>query len=538
MADKAATDTNVGMDGDLEALSLDRACDYYQNYLDAFQIDLPLAVCFINRVLAEKMAAVSPRARGLLEQSIKAAVQLANFDPHVLGIGVTSGIAPNAAPVIKVLDATHVESGVYDELRAIPLRRHAPEVRTVCEKMLARHPMAVRYADLLLQADFIEGLEPSPAIAGFHCPKVLLPLWNKRLFNHFAGLGDDARALPVWSAIATLVNDPFTLGQAAELFRRAGDTDQAQALYERALALDPLQRPYALRLAALRTPFRPDQGLVEAKRVAIFLYSANKAAALAETLESLAGTAIGKASITILLNGCTDDSAAVVARARERFPHNSLDCIELPVNVGAPAARNWLLALPRTRESEYVAFLDDDVTLQPDWLAHMLTVAESDPRIGNVGCKVVFPGRFKLLQYLYRHVALADNDAIRVSLPTPYMQYDIGLYDVIRETRVVMGCQHLLRVAALADVPWFDIRYSPSQIDDTDHDLQLCLAGWKVFYCGTVTCVHRQDSGTSARRPLNRANQGNVRGNDLKFLYKWLDRQDELRALDALSLAG
>lgn len=538
MAENAASDKVVGLDGELGAFTLDGACDYYHNYLDTFQIDLPLSICFINRVLAEKTATLPPRAHALLEQAIKAAVQLANFDPHILGIGVNSGISPGATPVIKVLEATHVEPDVYDEIRKVPLRRHAPEIRKVCEKILARHPMAVRYADLLLQADFIEGLEPSPAIAAFHCPKVLLPLWKKRLFNHFAGLGDDARAKPLWPAIGTLVNDPFTLSQAAEMFRRTGDLDQALTLYGRAQALDPLQRPYALRMAALRAPFRPDHGLVDTKRVAIYFYSYNKADVLAETLESLAGTTIGQASITVLLNGCTDDSAAVVARARERFPNNTVECIELPVNVGAPAARNWLLALPRTRESEYVAFLDDDITLQPDWLAHMLTVAESDPRIGNVGCKVVFPGRFKLLQYLYRHVSVASDDAIRVSLPTPYMQYDIGLYDVIREARVVMGCQHLLRVASLADAPWFDIRYSPSQIDDTDHDIQLCLAGWKVFYCGTVTCEHRQGSGTSARSKLSLASQGSIRGNDLKFLYKWLERKDELRALDSLSLAG
>lgn len=122
------------------------------------------------------------------------------------------------------------------------------------------------------------------------------------------------------------------------------------------------------------------------------------------------------------------------------------------------------------------------------------------------------------------------------SLSTPYQQYDIGLYDVIREPRVVMGCQHLLRVASLADAPAFDIRYSPSQIDDTDHDLQLCLAGWKVFYCGTVTCVHRQESGTSIRSKLNLASQGSIMGNDIKFHYKWYEHKDALAALDALNL--
>ncbi len=536
MADNAGQEKLVGIQGELAALDLGTACDYYHNYLNNFQVDLPLAVCFINRILSENVAELPQRPRMLLEQAIKAAVQLANFDPQVLGIGVNSGIAPGAATVIKVLDATHVEPATFEEVRRTPLKLHAPEIRKICENVLARHPMAARFADLLLYVDFYEGRPPCPAVEGFRCPKILLPLWHKRLFNHHAGLGDDARARPLWETVRAQADDPFTLAHAAEMFQREGNTDQALALYGRALELAPLQRPYALRMDALRHPFRPENGLVDAKRVAICLYSYNKAAVLGETLESLSRCAIGPARILILLNGCTDDSAAVAARARGLFPDNAVDIIELPVNVGAPAARNWLLAQPAVRESDYVAFLDDDVYLQPDWLAHLLTVAESDPRIGNVGCKVVFPGEHNLLQYLYRHVSLATEEAIRASLPTPFMQYDIGLYDVVRETRVVMGCQHLLRVASLADAPWFDIRYSPSQIDDTDHDLQLCLSGWKVYYCGTVTCVHRQDSGSGAKSRLSVASHGSIMGNDLKFFYKWFEKMEEVRALDSLSL--
>lgn len=529
-------DKLVGISGEMDALSLDGACRYYQNYLNAFQMDLPLSVSFINRILTEKISELPPLAKTLLEQAIKSAVQLANFDPQVLGIGVDSGISPGAATVVKILDGTHVEPQTFEELRRAPFKYHGDDIRKICERILTRHPMAVRYADLLLALDFYQGEPPSPALAAFKCPKVLLPLWTKRLFNHHAALGDDAGARPYWEAVAGQVDDPFTLSRAAEMHRRAGDLDKALALYGRVLELDPLQRPYALRLDALRAPFAPDHGLVDAKNVVICLYSFNKAQVLGETLESLATCAIGPARIKILLNGCTDDSLAVAERAKGLFPENEVEIIALPVNVGAPAARNWLLAQPAVRESDYVAFLDDDVYLQPDWLAHFLTVAESDPKIGNVGCKVVFPGRFPMLQYLYRHVSMTHDDAIRVSLPTPYQQYDIGLYDVIRETRVVMGCQHLLRTASLADAPAFDIRYSPSQIDDTDHDLQLCLAGWKVFFCGTVTCVHRQDSGTSAKSKLSLASQGSIMGNDLKFHYKWYERKEELAALDSLSL--
>ncbi|HCR13679.1 glycosyltransferase family 2 protein [Solidesulfovibrio sp.] len=526
----------VGITGELEALPLGKACRYYENYLDTFQVDLPMAVCFINRVFDEQNQELPEGARRLLEHALRSAVRLSNFDPGILGLGLSSGVAPGVHDLIKVLEGTHVEPELFAQLRKASFKFQGEEIRAICEKVLARHPLAVRYADMLLSLDYYDGIPPSPAVAGFRCPKVLQPLWNKHLFNAYAGLGDADGAWALWEGVKPFADDPFTLAKAAEMHRMRGDTETAVALYDRAIALDAYARPYRLRREELASPFRPDHGLVDRKRVAVYLYSFNKAQILGETLESLRGSAIGAARIKILLNGCTDDSLAVAGRAKALFPENEVEVISLPVNVGAPAARNWLLAQPATRECEYVAFLDDDVYVQPDWLAQLLTVAERDPRIGNVGCKVVFPGQFHLLQYLYRHVSLALPEAVRVSLPTPYQQYDIGLYDVVRETRVVMGCQHLLRTASLADAPAFDIRYSPSQIDDTDHDLQLCLAGWKVFYCGTVTCVHRQGSGTSARSRLSMASQGSILGNDVKFSYKWFDRREELERLDALSL--
>jgi len=538
MAQVEESGIKPGILGEMQALPLAGACAYYKNYLNNFQSDVSMAVSFINRVFAEPESVRSSLVRPLLEQAVKAAVNLSPLDPDILRIGISSGVTPGADMIVKILDATHVEPEALNEMRKAPYKEFHPELRRACIAILAKHPMAVRYADLLLTLDHFTGSRPCPELARFNCPKALRGIWNKRLFDHFAALGDDVGAWPLWETLKSHINDPFSLGRAAEMHRRAGRIDEAVALYDRAAALSPLQRPYALRAQALRRPFVPDAGLVDRKKVCIALYSFNKAALLGETLESLAATHIGPARILVLLNGCTDDSAAVVARARELFPDNPFEIIELPVNIGAPAARNWLLAQSAVRESDYVAFLDDDIYLQPDWLAHLLTVAESDPKIGNVGCKVVFPGEFRLLQYLYRYVSLCTEDAIRVSLPTPFMEYDIGLYDVIRETRVVMGCQHLLRVASLQGAPWFDIRYSPSQIDDTDHDLQLCLAGWKVMYCGTVACVHRQNSGTSMRSKLGYAAQGSIMGNDVKFHYKWLERIEEVRRLDSLSLTG
>jgi hypothetical protein len=106
----------------------------------------------------------------------------------------------------------------------------------------------------------------------------------------------------------------------------------------------------------------------------------------------------------------------------------------------------------------------------------------------------------------------------------------------------VMGCLHLLRTAALREVGDFDIRYTPSQVDDLDHDLSTCLAGYQIMYCGDVTCEHHQNSGVGVKRRPGLAQMGSIIGNDLKMTYKFAEKQSELlrisQELSTLPLPG
>ncbi|MDR1659911.1 MAG: glycosyltransferase family 2 protein, partial [Desulfovibrio sp.] len=73
-----------------------------------------------------------------------------------------------------------------------------------------------------------------------------------------------------------------------------------------------------------------------------------------------------------------------------------------------------------------------------------------------------------------------------------------------------------------ADAGDFDIRFSPSQVDDIDHDLCLALKGWNIVYCGGVTCEHHQNSGigTNKGARLSHASVGSILGNDVKLNFK------------------
>jgi GT2 family glycosyltransferase len=369
-------------------------------------------------------------------------------------------------------------------------------------------------------------------------PQVLRPYFEFTLMRMRLAQGDAAGAREVYDNNPGFFTDARTdahrLIVAAETLARTGDTDQALALYRRAYALDPCQTAAKYRIEELAHPLKPDKELLRAK-VAVCLYSWNKSELLQASLRSLAASEIAGASLLVLLNGCTDDSfAAVSARNRELF-NGRIEIIQLPVNVGAPAARNWLMAAKACREADYVAFWDDDVQVQPNWLSMMLTVLNDNPKAGVVGAKILSPGTPKRLQYCYRNISVAEKGLLRLSLDTPDFNFDQGFYDFVRPTTSVMGCCHVFTRAACDAEPAFDLRFSPSQMDDICHDIDLGLKGFTAMYCGLVACEHFQLSGVGRTARIDLAKYGQVEGKDVKFYYRFADRLDQMKTLSNLA---
>jgi GT2 family glycosyltransferase len=518
---------------ELDRIDLDDVFGLLDVYCDNLLPDMEACLVFLSRILRDENAASHPRTRA----------EATRLTRKALAHGPLS---------VQCLDLAHRLSGDQPigerltRLRQFPLDPSLADLRTVMTSpgimerkrakladVLARTPGHIVAAAQLLQLDAYAGLAPGRWLDTFVVPKFFAEAWNARLFLHHAGLGHHDQAMVLWDSVQQGPICEVQLNLAAEMFARAGETGRACELYRQSLAVDPTQAPVRLRLAELEQPTRPDATLPTTRKVCICLYSWNKADDLAKTLASLARTDIGTAAIRVLLNGCTDRSAEVAEAARALFPHNDFGVISLPVNVGAPAARNWLGALPEVRACEFVAYLDDDVELPTDWLAHFLAVMDRHPKTAVVGCKVTFGSEPRMIQYLYRAFALARPDLIKLTDQCQIAQFDCGHYDFVRETDTVMGCCHLLRMACMQDGPRFDLRYSPSQMDDTAHDLTLRIQGHEVRYCGLVKCVHHQHTGGGFRRRMTGPQLGQVLGNDIKFFHVFKEHLARIRELMA-----
>ncbi len=99
----------------------------------------------------------------------------------------------------------------------------------------------------------------------------------------------------------------------------------------------------------------------------------NRAALLATLLESCAAQTQEFDEVIVVDNGSTDDSVAVAERAGSRV-------VRLEKNLGFAAAVNRGIEAAR---SDWVVILNNDVTLQPDWLATILEAAERGGAAGD-----------------------------------------------------------------------------------------------------------------------------------------------------------
>lgn len=509
----------------------------FKNYLSDFLTEPTVCSCYLNRLLGHQEEFDQESAQWARYIIIKF-LQRMPFARKALEVGALFQLDGRYARLKELVDKTDAPAEAWAEVKDIDGSvEEREQTRRELALLLKKHPACLAAVQKMIELCLIDALDPKKYLTAFRSPAGAEREVNAVLFMHYARLGQDEQAMKCWQNLTSELKHEAVLNVAAEMFRRAGDTGRAIGLYERSLVLDPLQTPVRLRLEELKSPFLVNPALKDERRVVIYLYTWNKSSVFEQTLDSLSQTELGNARIKVLLNGCTDSSPEVARAAKEKFPKNDFEIIETPVNIGAPAARNWLINLPATWESDYVAFLDDDVTLQADWLDHFLTLMEADSEIGVVGAKILSPENPPRIQYLFRHVDVANEVMLKMSLEAPISEFDTGQYDYVRPARSVMGCQHLFRTEALRAVPHFDIQFSPSQVDDIDHDLMLNLKGFKVMYTGLVSCIHHQSSGVGQHAGANSLKKmGNAVGNDLKLCFKHMTSLDKLARLDGLSL--
>ncbi|MEZ5963772.1 MAG: glycosyltransferase [Planctomycetota bacterium] len=243
----------------------------------------------------------------------------------------------------------------------------------------------------------------------------------------------------------------------------------------------------------------------------------NSAHLLPRMLAALAATRWPRVRVFAVDNGSTDGTLEILDEAARTFPY-PLHVHRLPVNTGVVPAVNLAFSLGT---APLVARLDDDAIVAPDWLERMVPRFAQRPFAGVVGPRILHGHEGESLQvrpvrvWPQRLPVLGDGDP--------------GAFDVLMRVATLCGCCNLYRRDALARVGLFDVRYAPTQYDDTDHHFAMANAGYEILHDGAATVRHWISQG----RAHTHAAIGNVLGNQHKLTGKWADAWTRLdRGID------
>jgi len=222
--------------------------------------------------------------------------------------------------------------------------------------------------------------------------------------------------------------------------------------------------------------------------VSIVVLNYNGLKHLDTCLSSVFKTKYPRYEVFFVDNGSSDGSVDFVKRK-----YAAARVVQLPSNAGV--SRGFNLGIIRAK-GEYVATLNNDIELDPDWLLPLIMVMEKYPDVAAVDGKYINyydRRRFDSRSAAGRYLDFVANPVTRGADEDDKAQYE----DVLR---VFYSCT-LYRRDAVIDVGMFDEDFF-YWYEDADLGWRLNLRGYKVMYVPNSRVYHKGGQTTIQQDPV------------------------------------
>ncbi len=133
---------------------------------------------------------------------------------------------------------------------------------------------------------------------------------------------------------------------------------------------------------------------------------------------------------------------------------------------------------------KYILFLNNDTQVTEGWLSSLVNLIESDPSIGMVGSKLVYPdGRLQEAGGIIWSDGSGWNYG-RMDDP------DKPEYNYVKDVDYISGASIMLPVSLWKQIGGFDKRYAPAYCEDADLAFEVRKAGYRVVYQPLSKVIH------------------------------------------------
>jgi len=226
-------------------------------------------------------------------------------------------------------------------------------------------------------------------------------------------------------------------------------------------------------------------------KVSVILVNWNNFSDTAECLESLGQVTYPNCEVIVVDNGSEGDDPRLI---KERFGDH-VKVIENDKNYGFAEGCNIGMKDALARGANYIALLNNDTLVAPDFLEELVSIAESDPKVGIAGGKIYcyeLPGAIWFAGGFINYWTGKTPIRGRAEL-------DHGQFEEILEVDWIIGCFMFISSKVLQTVGTLDNRFFFGW-EDVDLCVRAARSDFKILFVPQSKIWHKGFAPGKERR--------------------------------------
>lgn len=218
----------------------------------------------------------------------------------------------------------------------------------------------------------------------------------------------------------------------------------------------------------------------ETLSVAILVLNWNGRSLLASCLPLLLEQTYPHYQVVVVDNGSSDESVPFL---RQQFPQVRL--IQNEENLGFSRGINAGL---RQINSDVVVLLNNDVLVQPTWLAELIRPFQEASQIGIVGSKLLYPDG------TIQHLGAELTYPLAHSRHFHHKKAAVGDVPAVQDVPYVTGAAMAVHRSVFSQIGLLDEMFHPFYYEEVDFCYRAKAAGFRVVVAAQATAVHNESA--------------------------------------------
>jgi len=227
------------------------------------------------------------------------------------------------------------------------------------------------------------------------------------------------------------------------------------------------------------------------KKVHIILLNWNNEEDTLECVKSLEKISYNNYEIIIVDNGSEIES---VLKIKKQYPE--IKIIENEKNLGFAGGNNVGVKYAMKNNADYVLLLNNDTTVEKDFLNKLVEIGESDKKNGLFGSKIYFYSEQNRIWFAGGKVNWLRNKGTHIGLD----EIDQNQYNKIKEVDYLTGCCLLIKKEVIEKIGVLEEDYF-LYYEDTDFCLRAKNIGYNCVYVPKSKIYHKISRSTKPGSP-------------------------------------